>query len=232
MVLAWQLFNRCWRLSGNGNDAVQIDAVGHRLFQAVDLGIAPAQFAGCSQAKMPLGDDERFVAAQRAKKGYVGVAFQRSAQFCFVARAGDAVQDDALYVHIRIEGLVTQNKRHKPARDTLGIQNKNNGCAQKFGQSRVAVAPFRIKSVIKALIAFDQGKVGVVRVTREQPGYLVIALRIVVEIVARPASCPSQPHRIDIIRALFERLDCEATLGECRQEAGGNAGLAGGFVGG
>ncbi len=175
---------------------------------------------------MALGQREPAVVADRAEHGHVGVVLDDGAQLAFVARAADLVQDHAGDAHVTVEGLIAEQQRRHAARHAARVDHEHDRQAEALGERRVAVAAVEREAVVQALVALDERGVGVGRVACEQRVDLVAAHQVQVEVEAGPRARARQPHRVDVVGALLERLHREAARGERGGEAEAHRRLA------
>ena len=76
---------------------------------------------------MPLYQGEAGIMPDGAENGYIGVVFNHSAQFGFVPRATELVEDDASNPDARVERLITQDQWCDTAGHASCIEDQHNG---------------------------------------------------------------------------------------------------------
>ena len=188
------------------------------------------RFVGRHQAEVALDDAELRIVEHGAEHRHVGVVLDDGAQLGFVARAAEAVEDDAGDADVAIEGLVAEDQRGDAARHAARIQHQHDGQVEQPGQRRIAVAAGEVEPVVEALVALDEGNVRVRAVTGEGVDQLVMRLHVEVQVAAGAAAGQAQPDRVDVVGALLEGLHGEAASAQGGGQAEAEGRLAGGLV--
>ncbi len=212
-----------------GEQGVEIDPLRHDVFRTRDHGVGLRRLARRDEAEVALVEVEAGVARQSAQYAQIGVIFDRLAQFAFLPRRAEFVENDARDFHVAVEVLVAEEQWRYAARHADRIDDENDGRAQKLGERGAGVRSLRIDAVMQALVAFDEREIGVAIMLAVDAENLRRALGVEIEIVARPAAGAREPHRIDIIRPLLVSLHFQASRGKGGGEADGDRRLAGGF---
>ncbi len=196
----------------DGQHLVEVDAVAHRRGDAHDPRLGSTCLRRRGQAEMALAHRQPVVAPQAAEHGDVAIALDRGDQLALVPRPRDLVDDDAGDPHRRVEHAIAHQQRRDAARDALGIDHQHHRRADQLGQRRVAVAAFEIDAVVQPLVAFDQRHIDATRPRRDHRRDLRAVLRIEIEVEARPPRRAAEPHRVDVVGALLERLHGKAAF--------------------
>ena len=132
------------------------------------------------------------------------IFFDAAGEDALVPLAGHPVQHHTADMYVRVEGFDTANHGGHGAGGLGGVDAQDYRQAQQLGQLGGAGFPVGVDAVVKAAIAFDDGKIGVlgVRVIRAEDGVAVDEEGV--QIVAGPAGRKGQPAGIDIVRTLFK----------------------------
>ena len=132
------------------------------------------------------------------------IFFDAAGQDALVPLAGHPVQHHTADIYVRVEGFDTANHGGHGARGLGGVDAQDYRQAQQLSQFSGAGFSVDVDAIVKAAIAFDDGKIGVpgVRVIRSENGIAVNQEGV--QIVAGPAGRKGQPAGIDIVRTLFK----------------------------
>ena len=213
---------------GSGCDRehpVQVDILGdasrdalHPLVRLVGLGRRhEAQMCG---AQLEIGGTP-----DRSQHGDVRIGAHRAHELRHVAIAADLVQDDPGDSHLGVECAVAVEQRRDPARDAPRVHDEHHRRREQLRQCGVAVRAIERHTVVEPLVALDEGEVRAFAVPRELASNLGPPHRVEVEIAAASAGRRGEPHRIDVVRALLERLHDELAPAQGRRDSGRNRGL-------
>ena len=124
--------------------------------------------------------------------------------------AGDAVDEHAGQVHLRIEIAITERHGADAARGPGGVDDQQHRCREKLRDlGRAAAVAVVADAVVKAHHPLDDGDIGVGGSADEQSSHPLRRHQPGVEIAARPAGGASMMGRIDEVGADFVRLDDE-----------------------
>ena len=105
---------------------------------------------------MPFDNGETVVMMYRPQHRNVRVMLDDGAQFGFVTRATELVENDAGDANILVERLITQDQRGDAAGHAARIDDQYHGGLQQGGQCRIAVTAVEAQAVIQPLVGFDQ----------------------------------------------------------------------------
>ena len=181
---------------------------------------------------MAFDDRQMRVVMNGAQHRHVGVVLDDHPQLCLVPAAAEIVEDHAGDPDVAVERLVAENQRRDAARHAARVDHEHHRQREHSRQRRVAVAAVEREAVVEALVALDERDVGVARVRRERRQDFIRIGEIRVEIAAGPPGRRGQPHRIDEIRPLLERLDNLPARGQRGAQADAHRRLARRLVGG
>ena len=211
---------------GRGEQRIEVHSRGDRVGKCLDDARRILRFVARHQAEVALDDRQPRIFADRAQHRHVGVALERLAQPALVARAADAIEDHAGDAQSRLERLVAEHQRRDAARGAARVEHQHRGQAEPAGERRVAVAAVGRHAVVKPEIAFDQAGIGAVRVAQESRLDLTGPGQVRIEVAAGAAGGQREPHRVDVVGALLERLHRQAATAQCGAQTDRNRRLA------
>jgi len=177
-----------------------------------------------------LDDGQAFVLVHGAQDRHVGVVLDHAAQPRFVTRAAEPVEDDAGDADVTIEGLIAEDERGDAAGHAAGVNDQHHRRPQQLRQGGVAVAAVQREAVVQPLVALDEGEIGAARAGDERPQDFAAPHEIKIKVVAVAPGGETQPHGVNIVGALLERLHREAAGAQGGGEPERDRGLAGRLV--
>ncbi len=185
---------------------VQIDLLRDRVADLLDLCGSDMGLIAGHQAEMPFDDAEPLVVMDRADYRHVGVMLDDRAQLGFVPRSAEVVEDHPGNVDVAVECLIAEDQRRDAARHAARIDHQKHRQVEQLRQGGVAVAAVQREAVVQSLVALDQIHF---RTVPREGGKDVVALhQVQVQIAASAPGSLAEPHRIDVIGAFLEWLDC------------------------
>ena len=126
-----------------------------------------------------------------------------------------------------VEDLIAQDQRSHAARHAKRVDYEDDGRRRELRPARRSSSlPSRSTPSCSPLLPSISAKVGAFRARRNACGDFGMRLRVEVEVEARPAARARKPHRIDIVRPLFEGLHGEPARRKRRGKANGNGRLS------
>ncbi len=182
------------------------------------------------QAELALDDLQPRIAGDGAEHADVGVVLDHGAQLLLVPAAAEVVEDDAGDADVAIERLVAEDQRRDAARHAAGVDDQDDRQRERLGERRVAVAAVEREPVVEPLVALDDRDVRVRRVAQERAAAFALVRQVGIEVAAGAAGGERQPHRVDVVGPLLERLDRETAGRERGAQAHAHRRLAGGLV--
>ena len=96
--------------------------------QRVEASRKPAKLAGLNKSQMPLGQLDGLIAGDRSENPHAGFIEARACQ-AFVARAADAIQDNARDFDTRPEAREAARNRRRRLRLAGNVEHQDNGQA-------------------------------------------------------------------------------------------------------
>ena len=169
--------------------------------------------------------------ADRPEHRDIRIGLHRAHELRLMARAADLVQDDSGDPHPRVEIAVALKQRRDPAGDAPRVHDENDRRREQLRERGVAVGAVDRHAVVQPLVPLDEGKARAFAAPHELRPDLGPPHRVEVEIAAVPARRRGQPHRIDVVRALLERLHHEPARAQCGRDPHRDRGLPGRLVG-
>jgi hypothetical protein len=151
------------RLVGGSHlqQAVDVHLSGDDACDGGDARFRGGGLVGRHQAEVALDDGQLRVVQHGAEHRHVGVVLDHRAQLGLVARAAEAVEDDAGDADVAVEGLVAEDQRGDAARHAARVEHQHHRQAEQLGQRGIAVAAGEVEPVVEALVALDEGNVGI-----------------------------------------------------------------------
>jgi hypothetical protein len=194
------------RAVGNRQQPREIDLRGDTLADLANPRLRGVLLIGRHQSEVAFGNLHAGVVLHRADHLDLGVVLDHRAQLRFVAAAAEVVEDDPGDADIRVERLVAEDQRRHPARHAARVDHQHHRRAQQLGQRRVAVAAVEIEPVVEPLVALDQADPRAACRAGELLLDLAARHHVEIEVVAGALRRHAEPQRIDVVRALLERL--------------------------
>ncbi len=180
--------------------------------------------ARLDEAQMPARQGQCGIARDGAQDGDVRSG-QGLAQGVFMARAGDAVEDDGRHIEARPVRPEAPDQGGDRLRLMAAVDDEHDRQPQILGEiGGRAAALFR--SIEKPHDAFDEGERRPVADLGGEPANDGRGHRPAVEIEARPSARRLMEARIDIVGADLRRCDGDALAGEGTQQGQRDDGLA------
>ncbi len=162
---------------------------------------------------------------------HVGVMLYDGTQLGFMAAAAELVEDHAADADLGVETLIAQYQRCDAARHAACVQHQYHGRIEQLGQRRIAVAAVQIQTVVESLVALDDVDVRAPCVVADGVNDFVVLHGVEIEVVAGASGGPAEPHGIDVVRPLLERLHHQAARAQGSTQSQRDSGLAGRLVG-
>jgi hypothetical protein len=218
-----------WRGGSLQQDA-EVDVLLDRSGQLRDPGVGGFGLVGRHQSEVTLVDGQAVVAWQCTQHLDVGVVLDYRAQLRFVAASADEIENHSGESQARVELAVAEQQRGDAADGAPGIEDHDHRQVEQVTECRVAVAALDVETIVQSLVALDQHHVGTRAVTRELHADLGRGLHLEIKVVTWPFGRSAEPHRVDVVRTLLERLHGQPTAGKGGAQADADAGLARGLV--
>ena len=130
----------------------------------------------------------------------VGVMFDHGAQFGFVTRAAELIQNYAGDADIAIECLVAEDQRGDAACHAAGVDDQHHRRGQQVGERGVGVRAIEIETVVQSFVAFDEADIRARRACSEGAQDFIAPHEEEVEVVAVAAGGAREPQGIDVVR--------------------------------
>ena len=179
---------------------------------------------------MALHDRQFRVTFNRAQDRHIGVVLDDGAQLGLMTRSTQLIQDDPGDAQLGIKGLIAEDQRCDAARHPLRVEHEDDREIEQMRQGSIAVAAIDGQAVIQTLVAFDQRYVRYPGGKVEATENLLLGHEVQVEIEASPTAGLTEPHRVDVIRSLLERLNNSALGAQGGAQTRRDDGLARRFV--
>ena len=200
-------------LVGKGKQPLEVNLLGDRLADLLDLGRCNMGFIAGHQPQVALHNGEPFIVMNRPHHRHIGIVLNHRAQLGLMATAAQVVQEHAGDVDVAIECLITQDQRCNPARHAARIDHQKYRKIEHLRERRIAVAAIQRQTIVQPLVALHQ--IHLCKMAGKSGNDIFIGHQIQVEVAARPACRLRQPHGIDVIRAFFVGLHGMATRLQC-----------------
>ena len=205
---------------------VEVDLSADRGTQVGDAPRHVVRLVRRHEAQVALDDREPRIVVDGADDRDVGVVLDHHPELRLVAAAPEVVEDDADDRQVAVERLVAEDERRDAARHAARVEDEHDRESEGLRERRVAVAAVEREAVVEPLVALDQRDVGARGVALEGLDDLVVGREPRVEVAAAPPARRREPHRVDEVGALLERLDAPAARGQRRGEPDAHRGLA------
>jgi hypothetical protein len=205
----------------------KIDMPAHEIRQAIERTGQVGMLQRLHQPQVPLGQGEIGPARQRAQHRQADPGHP-VAQQAFVARAGHLVENHPGHAHLRIEPGKAQRGGRRRLRLARGIEHQHHRPAQPprhVGTGANAQRAGAGHAVEQAHRGFGQGQIGPRRLRRKAVDQCA-PHRPAIEIERGAARGGAMEGRVDIVRAVLERLHRQPVLRQGAQQAECQRGLA------
>ena len=171
----------------------------------IDGRLRPAVFRSGHQPHVAFGKTLLLQFRHGPQYRYAGEFFDTAGENALVPLAGHPIQHHTADMYIGVEGHDTAHHRCHGAGGFGGIDAQDHRQAQQLGQFGGAGFPVGVDAVIKATVALDDGKVGLlgVSVIRAEDGVPVDEEGV--QVVAGPAGRKGKPAGVNIIWTFFKR---------------------------
>lgn len=217
-------------VAGQGDDRVQIHLIGDAIAQGGDGLGGLFRLVGGDQSQMAFHDAHGPGSLHRAQHRNAGIMGDHLAQFLFVPRTADLVEDHPGDAQASVEIAIAQQKRGDAAGHARGIDHQHHRRIQPMGQTGGGIGALEVDSVEQALVALDQAEIGVQAGAVEQGADFLGRLGVEIQVAALPPAGGAQPQRVDIIGALLERLHPQSPCRQGGGQADAHRGLARRFM--
>ena len=139
----------------------------------------------------------------------VRIGLHRVHELRLMALPADLVQDEPSDPHLGVEIAVAAEQWSDSAGDAPGIHDENDRRREQLRKGGIAVGAVDRHAIVQPLVPLDEGKTRAFAAPRELLADLAPPHRVEVEVAAAPTRRHGQPHRIDVVRTLLERLHQE-----------------------
>lgn len=188
---------------------------------SLNCGNIPLVLPFGEQAQVSFGDRQRRISRQRAENRNATMLLDGAAQLVLMPSPRDVIQNHPGNRRSWLELLIAKHQSRRTATHTRGADYKKYRRSERARESSGAAGALscfviRNRTVIEAVIAFDQGKIRGCPLDEGLQKCVGRGHEEGVERAAGAAGRSSQPGRVNVVRPLLERLHREAAARERR----------------
>ncbi len=140
--------------------------------------------------------------------------------------AAHLVENHATDINVRIKIQITPDERGDTPGHTTCIDHQYHWRGQHGCKRGVAICPFDIDTIKQPFVALYQADICITHVTGEGGGDFLACLGKEIQVVTGFPGGTCQPQGINIIRAFFKGLYCQAPLYQRGGQTNGDGSLA------